>query len=65
MKNKFDNTLLYAKSIPKTMPMLPADPDKARLELLVTYKGHKHGGNPPSPGSDRRVSSSRSQVLHE
>jgi len=41
MKNKFDNTLLYAKSIPKTMPMLPADPDKARLELLVTYKGHK------------------------
>ena len=36
-----DNTGFYAKSIPRTMPMLPRDPKKARLELIVTYKGHK------------------------
>lgn len=41
MSSKTDNTVLFSKSIPKTMPMLPNDPRKARLEMLVTYKGHK------------------------
>ena len=41
METSLDNTSLYRKSIPRTMPMLPQDPKKARLELIVTYKGHK------------------------
>ena len=41
MPTNYDNTGLYAQSIPRTMPMLPKDPKKARLELLVTYKGAK------------------------
>lgn len=36
-----NNLLLYAKSIPRTMPMLPKDPRDARIELIVTYHGHK------------------------
>ena len=40
-ESKHDNTLLYSKSIPKTMPMLPNDPRKTRIEFLITYMGHK------------------------
>lgn len=40
-RNPYDNTIHYAKSIPKTMPMLPNDPRNTRIEIIVTYKGHK------------------------
>lgn len=39
--NPYDNTILYGKGIPRTMPMLPKDPRNARVEFLVTYRGHK------------------------
>lgn len=41
MTNQYENTRFYEKSIPRTMPMLPEDPRKTRLELIVTYQGHK------------------------
>jgi len=41
MTNPHDNTIMFAKSIPKTMPMLPNDPRHVRFEFLITYRGHK------------------------
>ena len=39
--SKHDNTVLFSKSIPKTMPMLPNDPRAVRFEFIITYLGHK------------------------
>ena len=41
MESKYDNSILYSKSIPRSMPMLPNDPRKTRIEFLITYMGHK------------------------
>lgn len=55
-----DNTRLYTRSLPRTMPMLPQDPRDTRVELLVTYRGQKQ-----SRGLEIRIPPEEIQPLLE